>query len=32
MKGNYKKAIRVNNEHKLNVDEQQDDMKHLQIL
>ena len=26
---NYEKAIKVNNELKLNVDEQQDDIKHL---
>ena len=29
MKVNYEKAIEVNNEYKLNVDEQQDNIKHL---
>ena len=29
MKVNYDKAIQVNNEHKVNVDDQQVDMKHL---
>ena len=29
MEGNYEKTIEVNNEHKLNVDEQEDDIKHL---
>ena len=29
MKVNYEKAIEVNNEPKLKVDEQQDDVKHL---
>ena len=29
MKVNYDKAIQVNNEHKVNVDKQQVDMKHL---
>ena len=29
MKGIYEKAIKVNNDLKLNVDEQQDDIKHL---
>ena len=29
MKVNYEKAIEVNNELKLNVDEQQDDIKYL---
>ena len=29
MKVNYEKAIEVNNEFKLNVDEQQDNIKHL---
>ena len=29
MKVNYEKAIEVNNELKLNVDKQQDDIKHL---
>ena len=29
MQVNYEKAIEVNNEYKLNVDEQQDNIKHL---
>ena len=29
MKVNYENAIEVNNEHKENVDEQKDDIKHL---
>ena len=29
MKVNYKRAIEVNNELKVNVEEQQDDIKHL---
>ena len=29
MKVNYERAIKVNNELKVNVDEQQDDIKHL---
>ena len=29
---NYEKAIEVNNEHKVNVDEQKDDINHLENI